>query len=322
MSFRLIVTIGPANLRKDVLPRIHALGPCIYRINGAHVQPDQLPKIAKDIRSWVRHPALLLDLPGNKVRTARLKQPVVLKPGKTFSLRPQDVNYPLFYRHLKPGMQILANDSLFTLRVEKINGDAIVLRSLSQGLLHSNKGLHASGIHDDIPFLFDKDLALIAAAKRARIDNLSLSFVRSAQDIGLVKKTFHTLGYAPEIFAKVEMRCAVQRLSEILKAVKVINIDRGDLSTDVPWPELYAAQQQVVRRTLKKGRQVFLATQFLKNMELFPVPLISEIMDVSRALADGVSGIQLSEETAVGKYPVECARLIFDFARAARRLRA
>ena len=111
----------------------------------------------------------------------------------------------------------------------------------------------------------------------------------------------------------------MKNLKEILDIVSVINIDRGDLSADIGMMKIPAAQASIIKSGLKAGVQVFLATQFLKNMEINPLPLISETVSMHEAMKSGVSGIQLSEETAIGKYPVECVRFIFDFYRSIER---
>lgn len=154
---------------------------------------------------------------------------------------------------------------------------------------------------------------LIKAACRLKLDILSLSFVRTVADVESARAFIAQEGGDHiEVFAKIETAMALENLSEILGCVDTINVDRGDLSTDIGILNLARAQNLIVRTALNAEKKVFLATQFLKNMEKEPVPLISELLALHQSLSDGISGIQLSEETAVGIYPVECVRLVFD----------
>ena len=309
-KFNLIVTVGPAILNKDKMMKIDAFGDCIYRINGAHVNPDKVLTIIEDLRNMLPQPRIMLDLPGNKIRTVDLTKPIRFEKGKYFKLYENQVNYPQFFSHLKKGDIILANDSMYTFEVAKTYKTSIDLLSHSDGLLYSNKGLHVRGIHKNIPYIFEKDRILIEAAYSAEIDYLSLSFVRTADDIRLVKKILKKSDI--QIVAKVETMAAVHNLSDIFKEVQLIVIDRGDLSTETGMIDLLTIQDRIVESAKREKIDVYLATQFLKNMEENPVPLIAEVIDLCRTILSGVSGIQLSEETAVGKYPIMCVKLVFD----------
>jgi pyruvate kinase len=113
-------------------------------------------------------------------------------------------------------------------------------------------------------------------------------------------------------FAKIETSSALDNLGRIFKEVDHVNVDRGDLSTDVGMLKLPAIQERVIESAKRAKKKIYLATQFLKNMELNPVPLIAEVMDLHNTIKSGVSGVQLSEETAIGRFPVECVKLGFD----------
>ena len=168
-------------------------------------------------------------------------------------------------------------------------------------------------IHKDIPFFFQKDIEFIQIACKEKLDYISLSFVRTHEDIKEAKKVIaRNQGEAIQIIAKIETALAVENLGKIFEEIEYVNIDRGDLSTDVGLLNLPAIQTHIIKSANEAGKSIFLATQFLKNMENNPVPLISEIVDLYRTIKSGITGIQLSEETAIGKYPVECVKLVFD----------
>jgi pyruvate kinase len=311
--FKPIITLGPSILDNDKLKKIDSIGKCIYRINGAHADDIISSNIINQVKGILPDAEIMIDLPGNKVRTANLLEPIRLIKGETFDLSDYEINYSKFYSHLKKGDIIKANDSIFTLEVIDIKGSTLKILSHSDGILLTNKGLHVHNIHKDIPFLFERDLKLIECAIKNKIHYVSLSFVRTVEDVVQAKKLLDNTSII--IFAKIETAMAVKNLESILKEVDNINVDRGDLSTDIDILKLAEIQDTIIKIGLKHNKNVYLATQFLKNMENNPIPLIPELIDLCKTLKDGISGIQLSEETAVGKYPIECIKLIFDAAR-------
>ncbi|MBI2067922.1 MAG: hypothetical protein HYW02_01060 [Deltaproteobacteria bacterium] len=312
MDFRVIVTLGPAIQHESTLKEIHAVGPCIFRINGAHSSGAAVLQQVKFVRGILPTASLMVDLPGNKIRTECLKQPISLVKGKTIRLNPADLNFKEFYRYVKVGDKVYANDSVYTLEIHSIEGETLYLLSHSDGELTNNKGLHVQGIHHQIPFIFEKDMELLEAGSQCAIDYISLSFVRTAEDIREVKRLLARMGnQSSRLIAKVETLSAVKNLGHILREVDEINVDRGDLSTDVGLFELASYQERIIEAAKRAGKKVFLATQFLKNMEKWPIPLIAEIIDLHKTVKSGIHGIQLSEETAIGKYPVECVRNVF-----------
>ena len=309
-NFKIIVTLGPSILNEDKLKKIDSEYNCIYRINGAHVDEEQAERLVSQVRNILPKAHIMLCLPGNKIRTANLSEPIRLIKGESFILHNYEINYPHFSNYLKKGDIVLSNDSIFTFEVVNVKKTFIKFLSHSDGLLLSNKGLNIRKEYKNVPFLFDKDRRLIDVVQSSGIDHLALSFVRTADDIREVKGLLKDTNI--NIIAKIETFAATQNLKTIFDEVGSVLIDRGDLSTEVGILKLAMFQDRIVDSALKAGKDVYLATHFLKNMETKPVPLISEIIDLTKTLRMGISGIQLSEETAIGKYPIECIKLIFD----------
>jgi len=244
-NFKTIVTIGPSILDEERLRCIDELGLCIFRINGAHTNEHQAQKIINQIRSILPNAEIMMDLPGNKVRTSNLSEPIRLVRGESFILHDYEINYSKFHALLKQGDIVHANDSVYSFEVVEIKEASIKLLSHSDGLLQSNKGLHVKNIHKDIPFIFEKDFKLIEVACQFEIDYLALSFVRTPEDIGEVKKL---LSKDIQLISKIETAQAIENLDSILKEVDSILIDRGDLSTDINILHLAAIQEEVINR--------------------------------------------------------------------------
>lgn len=301
-----ILTTGPALANEVPLSKIHS-DKNIYRINGAHGAIADVERSICNIRAQIPDAKILLDLPGNKVRTANIQAGIPLEKGKTFEVLSSQFNYPEFYRHITPGMTAWANDSVFEFEVVSVDREKIVFRSKSNGVLINNKGVHVRGIHRDIPFLFEKDRRLIALANQYKLDFVGLSFVRTPEN---VKEARTLIGNNTEIISKIETIDAVEHLNEILPLVPYILVDRGDLSTDIGIEKIPRVQKYIVEKALYFDVKVFLATQVLKNMETKPLPTIGEIEALYEIMKSGVYGVQMSEETAVGRYVVECVELL------------
>lgn len=313
MDFKLIVTVGPSILFREKLREVDSLGECIYRINGAHADADAFGHIVDVIRASLPDADIMIDLPGNKLRTANLAEPMRLIKGETVELFAYQLNCPEALTYIKPGDMILANDSTVKLKTVEVDDVSFRLVSHSDGIIHNNKSLHIKNISASLPFLFKRDMDLIKKTLDTDVQYLSLSYVRNAGDVVAAKKALTDNGDPSlKLIAKIETEPAVENLDEILSEVEFVNIDRGDLSAEIGIMNLPFVLEKVLSRAMDNGTRLFLATQFLKNMENMPIPLISEIMDLKQTLKYGVAGIQLSEETATGKYAVECAKLVFD----------
>ncbi len=302
---KIIATVGPSLLHTTPLKDVHNERN-IYRINGAHGTVDEIEQYILKIQSQIPDAKILMDLPGNKVRTADFKDGYIdIEEGKDFTLKFDQMNYNKFYSHLNIGDTVWANDSIFQFTVKKIDEETqnIILTSHSTGRLLNNKGMHVRGIHENIPFLFEKDKGLIELANKYNLAYVGLSFVRTQADV-IEAKTLITSDSI--IISKVETVAAVENLIDILDEVEYILIDRGDLSTEIGLEKVPAYQQYIIDKAVYHGKKVFLATQFLKSMEHNPVPTIPEVIDMYNTLKNGIYGIQMSEETAVGKYPKNC----------------
>lgn len=303
---KIILTVGPALGQKIPLTEVHT-EKNIYRINGAHGSVQEIEQMIQHIRQQIPEAEILLDLPGNKIRTANISEPIEVRAGECFTLRCDQFNYPNYYQHIAPGMVVWANDSVFEFIVEAVSNDQITFLSKSNGLLLNNKGMHVRGIHEHIPYLFEKDRALIALCNQYDLAYIGLSFVRSAANIQEVQNLLHA---NTKVISKIETLGAVDHLHEILKLVEYILIDRGDLSTEIDLVKVPRFQKYIIDTARYNNVRVFVATQVLKNMEEKPIPTIAEIDALYNLLKMGVYGIQMSEETAVGRYVKECVQML------------
>lgn len=306
---KFILTVGPALLHEVPLTEVHS-NKNIYRINGAHGSIKDIEGYIEEIRAQVPDAAILMDLPGNKVRTKDVPgNGIELVKGEAFTIPSECFNYPQFYTHLKPGMIAWANDSVFEFEVIDADDKKITFLSKSDGVLINGKGVHVRGMHKDIPFLFEKDKELIRVANKYHLEYVGLSFVRSAENIREAKAL---LAGNIKVISKIETLDAVNDINNILPLIEYISVDRGDLSTDIGIINIPRYQKYIIEKAQYHDVKVFLATQVLKNMESKPIPTIGEIEALYEIYKSGVYGVQMSEETAVGKYVKETVAVLND----------
>lgn len=306
---KFILTVGPALLHEVPLKEIHN-SRNIYRINGAHGSITDIENYIEDIRSQVPEASILMDLPGNKVRTKDVPNDgIELVKGEKFIIPNECFNYPDFYRYLKPGMTAWANDSVFEFEVIEVDKEKITFLSKSDGVLINGKGVHVRGMHKDIPFLFEKDKQLIQVVNKYHLEYAGLSFVRSAKNVEEAKSL---LADNIKVISKIETLDAVNDINNILPLTEFVLVDRGDLSTDIGIINIPRYQKYIIEKAQYYDVKVFLATQILKNMESKPIPTIGEIEALYEIYKSGVYGVQMSEETAVGKYVKETVAILND----------
>lgn len=304
---RYILTVGPALLNEVPLTAVHD-EKNIYRINGAHGDIQDIENYILKIRQQIPDADILMDLPGNKVRTKNLPNGgIKVESGKTFEMSSEWFNYTEFYKHLKPGMTAWANDSIFEFEVVSSDQEKIVFLSKSDGILINNKGVHVRGIHDEIPFLFEKDRQLVELANKWALTFVGLSFVRKPEN---VKEVRSMISGKTDLITKIETLDAVNNINDILPLTNYILVDRGDLSTDVGVEKIPRFQKYIIEKALFFDVKVFLATQVLKSMETKPIPTIGEVEALYDIYKSGVYGVQMSEETAVGQYVVNCVETL------------
>jgi pyruvate kinase len=264
---------------------------------------------------------ILGDLQGPKIRTALLKdhQPVLLKAGGRLTITPREVpgtaslvgtTFKTLAENVEQGSRILLSDGLIELRVHEVLGDDISCDIVNGGMLGENKGINLPGIPVRVPSLTDKDTEDLEFALKNGVDAIAVSFVRTAEDVRLVRNRVAALGFETWIIAKLEKPQAIEHLDAILQVSDGIMVARGDLGVEVPPEMVPAIQKHIIRRAAEYAKPVITATQMLESMIENPRPTRAEVSDVANAVYDGTDAVMLSGESAVGKYPVEAVAMM------------
>jgi pyruvate kinase len=218
--------------------------------------------------------------------------------------------------NVEQGSRILLSDGLIELRVHEVDGDDVICEIVNGGMLGENKGINLPGIPVRVPSLTDKDTQDLEFALKNGVDAIAVSFVRTAEDVRLVRNRVSAYGGETWIIAKLEKPQAIEHLDAILTVADGIMVARGDLGVEVPPEKVPAIQKYIIRRAAEFRKPVITATQMLESMIENPRPTRAEVSDVANAVYDGTDAVMLSGESAVGKYPVETvgmmARIVAD----------
>ncbi len=175
-------------------------------------------------------------------------------------------------------------------------------------MLGENKGINLPGISVRVPSLTEKDEADLEFAVKNGVDAIAVSFVRTGDDVKLVKQRIAALGADTWVIAKLEKPQAIEHLEAILEIADGIMVARGDLGVEMPPEKVPAIQKLIIRRASEHRKPVITATQMLESMIENPRPTRAEASDVANAIYDGTDAVMLSAESAAGKYPVEAVR--------------
>ena len=320
-STKLVCTIGPASV--DRIDELVAAGMDVARINFSHGTPAEHAAAVAAVRAASGEVALMIDLPGPKIRLSALADDAVaLHPGEAFVLRPGDdttgdasgagVSYSKLGGDLQVGDRVLLADGAAELRVTSVDGD-VQTEVVRGGTVRSHTGVSIASDRLSEPALTDADRAAIPRALELGADYVAQSFVRSADDVRALRALLGEDG--PPIVAKIETRLAVEDFEAICATADAVMVARGDLGVELPYEELPIIQKELVRRALDRGVPVIVATQMLESMTSSPRPTRAEASDVANAIFDGADAVMLSAETAIGAYPVLAAEAMARIAR-------
>ena len=321
---KLICTLGPASASDDVIRRMIEEGMDIARLNfshGTHSQHEALiERIRRLAQQSTRPIAILQDLEGPRIRIGSVKEGTIdLKTGQKFLLTSQSVkgdthavsmSYPDLPGVVQPGDPILLNDGTVELQVEQTNDTDVVCRVITGGMISSHKGINLPTRSVTIPAFTEKDRHDLEFGVKAGIDFVALSFVKEPADIEKVKQALGRQQSDIPVIAKIERHEALNNLEGILEAADAVMVARGDLGIEIAVEKVPLAQKKIIRRANEAGKPVITATQMLRSMVESPHPTRAEVNDVANAIMDGSDAVMLSEETAVGRYPVQAVSMM------------
>lgn len=333
---KIVCTIGPASSSEEMIRKLMLTGMNVARINFSHGNFESHSEVIRRVRKVAaelnRTVAILADLPGPKIRIGKLeKEPIMLHKGNFVTLTVDEElgnekRIPVSYKQLPesvvPGSLIYLSDGFIQLRCLEISGNDVLCEVLIGGELYSHKGLNLPGAKIFLDPVTEKDFKILEFALSKEIDIFSISFIESAEDIHKVRNFAAARGKSIHIVAKIERRQAVENIHEILKETDGLMVARGDLGVEIPIQEVPSVQKEIIQSAKLLGIPVITATHMLASMTNNIRPTRAEATDVANAILDGTDAVMLSEETAVGNYPVEAVEIMAKIAKATENWRS
>ncbi|AUT03387.1 pyruvate kinase [Nostoc sp. CENA543] len=318
---KIVATIGPATSSPEMLKAIIEAGATTLRLNfshGSHADHQRNIRLIRQTAFELNQPvAILQDLQGPKIRLGKFENgSIVLAKGDRFTLtnRPvvgtqeiSCVTYEYLADEVPVGAKILLDDGRVEMVVEDINRDKgdLHCRVTVAGKLSNNKGVNFPGVYLSIKAMTDKDREDLMFGLDQGVDWVALSFVRNPQDIIEIKELISSTGKQVPVVAKIEKHEAIEQMEAVLALCDGVMVARGDLGVELPAEDVPVLQKRLIATANRLGIPIITATQMLDSMVSNPRPTRAEVSDVANAILDGTDAVMLSNETAVGSYPVE-----------------
>jgi pyruvate kinase len=313
---KIVATIGPACRETHQIAVLARSGAKVFRLNMAHNGPDvhqeHLDRV-RQVSEEINEPlAVLVDLGGPKFRLRELPNDSIFchRDEIFYFVRSQPTepnelitSYEPLIDELSIGDQVMFADGSVSMTVEELEPDRAKLRVHQQGIIRSRQGINLPGVKLSAPAISVEDHQHAIWAAKAGADFVSLSFVRSPDEVRTLKDILRSSGSKACVIAKIEKREALERLEEIVMEADGIMVARGDLGVEIDVAEMPLAQKRIIRMCQEYCKPVIIATQMLDSMHESLRPTRAEATDVANAILDGADACMLSGETAIGKHP-------------------
>ena len=318
---KIVATVGPATLEPNTLRQLIEAGATTLRINFSHGTQQDHQKAIRLIRQTAfeldQPVGILQDLQGPKIRLGKFAEGKIrLEKNDRYILTSRQiecdrtigyVSYQKLAQEVPENATILLDDGKVEMKVEKIDrvNQDLHCRVVVGGLLSSNKGVNFPGVCLSVKALTQKDREDLMFGLDQGVDWIALSFVRNPQDILEIKDLISSAGKSIPVIAKIEKHEAIEQMDAILSLCDGVMVARGDLGVELPAEDVPILQKRLISTANRLGIPIITATQMLDSMVNNPRPTRAEVSDVANAILDGTDAVMLSNETAVGNYPVE-----------------
>ena len=318
---KIVCTLGPATESQEKINELVMAGMDVARLNFSHSDMTSHQKTVEllhiAVKKTGRHVAIMQDLSGPKIRLGEFSKPVSVKKGDKYILTGEEVvgdekrahvSYPYFAEDVKKGDSVLIQDGTKKMRVTEIHGKDVICKVEVGGELLPRRGVNLPGTDLRVGALTEKDREDLKFSAKNNTDFVALSFVRKPEDVEKLRNEMKKLKIKAGIISKIETPQGVENIDRIIELSDGIMVARGDMAIEVSAEKVPMIQKMIVGKCNAVKKPVIVATQMLESMVDSSVPTRAEVNDVANAILDGADAVMLSEETAVGKYPIEAAK--------------
>jgi len=322
---KIVVTVGPASGKFEVLKELALAGADVFRINFSHGTNEQHGQFLENIRrveTELSAPlAVMGDLCGPKIRVGEIAGgSFLLAEGQQIAIQresvegtPERISTTMseLIDELDVGGLLLLDDGKIRLEVTETHRPReIICRIVQGGVLSAGKGVNVPDASLKVSALTEKDRRDVDWITGKDFDYVALSFVRSAEDVENLRRMISQRGITSHIIAKIEKPQSLDHIEEIIAAADGIMVARGDLGVEMDLTRVPVAQKRIARLSQHAGKPCIIATQMLESMTRSPSPTRAEVSDVANAVLDHADAVMLSGETAIGKFPVQSVRMM------------
>lgn len=329
---KIVATLSVQRCTEELVRSLFKAGMNIVRINSAHASLENAAEIIRMVRSVSNSIPVMLDTKGPEIRVTRMDDAypdgIRFAAGDRVKVRGTSVktdipstreviymNVEHIVRDVPAGATMLIADGEMELHVEQKSAEELVCRVMRDCTLRSRKSVNVPNVSIDLPSVTEKDRMYIEWATENGVDFIAHSFVRSARDVEAVQAILDSRNSGIKIISKIENQEGIDNIDEIIEASYGIMVARGDLGVELPAEAIPNAQRRIVERCIAAKRPVIIATQMLYSMVRSPRPTRAEVSDVASAIYERVDAVMLSDETAMGDYPVEAVSTMSRVAR-------
>jgi len=309
---KIVATLGPASYNEEKIADLIEAGVDVFRQNFSHGTKEEHLETLKTIRDLSDEIGVMMDTQGPEVRLKQVKKGTEVSQGQELKLVSSEieggkdvlpVDHPRFKEHIDVGDKILIDDGQIELEVLGLDTD-IRCEVIHGGKILSRKSVNVPEKDLGLKTPTKKDIDDIKFGCEVDFDFVSASFVKTSDDIKRIKEILDEHDSEMDVIAKIEHLKAVENIDEIIEVTDGLMIARGDLGVEVPASDVPVLQKKIIEKANRKEVPVIIATQMLKSMTESPRATRAEVSDVANAVIDGACAAMLSEETAIGRYPV------------------
>jgi len=327
---KIVATMSDFRCTEEFVRSLAAAGMDVVRINSAHVTEEGATRIVETVHRVDPAIPVMIDTKGPEIRVTALApdlgERLEFRAGDRVVVRGSDgsdfttretvyLNVPGIVADIPVGARMLIADGEVELRVVDKTGSGLVCEFVGDGALRSRKSVNVPGVPIDLPSVTDKDRRFIEWAVAHDVDFIAHSFVRSVRDLEAVQRILDAHGSPIKIISKIENQEGLDHIDEIIEASYGIMVARGDLGVELPAEAIPNTQRRIVEKCIAAKRPVIIATQMLYSMVHSPRPTRAEVSDVASAIYERVDAVMLSDETAMGDFPVESVETMARIAR-------
>ena len=327
---KVVATMSDFRCTEQFVQELYDAGMDVVRINSAHVSEESATRIVETVHRVNPSIPIMIDTKGPEIRVTTIAEEygngIHFQVGDIVSVRGSMgddlttrkvvyMNVPTIVRDIPVGARMLIADGEMEIRVLEKSDDELRCEFTVGGCMRSRKSVNVPGVSIDLPSVTEKDRRFIEWAVHNDVDFIAHSFVRSARDVAAVQEILDAHRSPIKIISKIENQEGLNNIDEIIEASYGIMVARGDLGVELPAEAIPNTQRRIVEKCIAAKRPVIIATQMLYSMVKNPRPTRAEVSDVASAIYERVDAVMLSDETAMGDYPVQAVETMSRVAR-------